>query len=525
MIERIGKYHVIRAAGSGGFGTVYEGYDVELDRNVAIKICTGGESQLERFRREARVVSQLKHRNVALVYDFGFDEDAAVHYLVEEFLSGVDLDKKFDDRDRLPPSLRLRYMMGIAQGLEFVHERGLIHRDLSPRNIRVLHDHTIKIMDFGLAKDATDSTLTLMGDNFGTIGYTAPEQVTGMRTVDQRTDIFSFGVIAYELLTHTNPFMAENMGRFIQKIHHHEPRPLTELWPGCPPELAAVIHRCMEKTPEERTPSCSEVLPILRKTLRYLRDHDVPAIYSPPEEENDDRFESILDALPAPGSPRPAAGRQRTGDVDSIKLTSPLDVPGQPTRPVFDASMPVARATKPADDVPSTLISQEAAAARRSAVPGALFALVVAAGLAVLIFAMRSGSETGAAEPAAADPAPPAVREAPPEAVPEAPPERGRASGAFELTTVSTGMPEKPWIQLFATFPEHREGLSHCYVLREPPWSYGAKIRRDCAGDVFRELDKLDVQPRQRYTYRVQLANAAGDVLWESSPSSVIAGD
>ncbi len=511
MFARIGKYHVIRAAGSGGFGTVYEGYDVELDRNVAIKICTGDESQLERFRREARVVSQLKHRNVALVYDFGYDDDAGVHYLVEEFLSGVDLDKKLEERDRLPPALRLRYLMGIAQGLAFVHERGLIHRDLSPRNVRVLHDHTIKLMDFGLAKDVTDSTLTLIGDNFGTIGYTAPEQVTGMRTVDHRTDLFSFGVIAYELLTLTNPFMADNMGNFIHKIHHHVPRSLAELWPECPPELAEAVHKCMEKAPEDRYGSCSEILPILKSALRYLRDHDVSAPYAPPSAS--DEFDEILDAVGEQISL--ADGGRRTGDVDSGKLTSNVDgARVRPTRPALDTPMPIAPSTKPA----AGKLAAASAALRRSGLPGYLVGVVGAAVLAILVFAtMRPGD--GADAPEIARAAPPMPREAPASA----------ATGEirFELSSRSTGMPEKPSVQLLATatLPDGMDELSHCYVLRTPGWTYGDKIRRECAGEVFRHVDRVDVEAGERYAYRVQLANAAGEVWAESSESSVVAGD
>ncbi len=282
MYDRIGKYHVIRAAGAGGFGTVYEGYDLELDRNIAIKLCTSeDDKQLQRFRREARIVSKLKHPHIALVYDFGFDREAGVHYLIEEFLSGVDLQRKLEDRDHLPAAVRVRYLNELAQGLDFVHSRGLIHRDLSPRNVRILHDHTVKIMDFGLAKDLAEATLTGFGENFATIGYTAPEQITATREVDHRTDIFSFGVIAYALLTFSNPFTAKKMGEFIHLVCHHKPQPVRELWAECPQQLSDMIDRCMAKTPEERFGSFSEILQVLREVLSHLRDHDVPTLKEP----------------------------------------------------------------------------------------------------------------------------------------------------------------------------------------------------------------------------------------------------
>lgn len=498
MHERIGKYHVIRAAGHGGFGTVYEGYDVELDRNVAIKICVGDDRQIERFRREARIVSQLKHRNVALVFDFGYDEQAGVHFLVEEFLSGVDLEKKLEDHDRLPPALRLRYLIGIAQGLEFVHERGLIHRDLSPRNVRVLHDHSIKIMDFGLAKDVTDSTLTLIGDNFGTIGYTAPEQVTGMRAVDHRTDIFSFGVIAYELMTLTNPFLADDMGTFIRKVHRHEPRPLLELWPECPAELAAAIHQCMEKTPEDRFASCSEILPILKAALKTLRDDDVPAIFAPPELPEATFDDMLLDDDLA---------------VDSGRLTAHLGKSRQRSAPAAPATVPAA----------------QDAAAKRGGLPGYLVAAAAIVALAVLVFAVLrpgdAGEATAAAVPSRETERPsvaPGTAAVPAVAVPAA--EVPEVPG-FPLRCESSGTPDNASILLLAPLPRGVAGISHCYVLRTPGWSYGAKVRRECGGETFRHLDRVEIRPGQDYTYQVQVADAAGALLAASSCSLAVAGD
>lgn len=522
MHQKIGKYHVIRAAGSGGFGAVYEGYDVELDRNVAIKICTGGENQVERFRREARIVSQLKHRNVALVFDFGYDDVAGVHFLVEEFLSGVDLDKKIEERDRLPPALRLRYLMGIAQGLEFVHERGLIHRDLSPRNIRVLHDHTIKIMDFGLAKDLTDSTLTLIGDNFGTVGYTAPEQITGMRTVDHRTDIFSFGVIAYELLTLSNPFMTANMGTFIHKIHHHEPTPLSELWPDCPPDLAAAVHRCILKNPDERFSSCAEILKILKKVLRFLRRNEVPIPFAPPG-ATEDSFGELLDSAHGAADIRSVVdgtadkiGSQAAppGHVDSAKLTSHLPGPsGDSTHllldaPKFDTPMPLAPVTE--------RVAPEILEPSDSPTPRAGFSLKMAGGLVALALTVAALVALVLSAPWSNTGAQPVTEHIPP--VTDSPPPVVSPSYTFELSSRFIGTANLPSIQLLATVPPNLEGWTHCYILRTPQWSYGPKIRLDdCSGQVFRHVDKVDIHLGESYTYQVILANEAGNSLVESS--------
>ncbi len=512
MRERIGKYHVIRAAGSGGFGTVYEGYDVELDRNVAIKICTtGDEGQLQRFRREARIVSQLKHRNVALVHDYGFDAAAGLHFLVEEFLSGVDLERKIQDRDALPASLRLRYLMDIAQGLLFVHDRGLIHRDLSPRNIRVLHDHSIKIMDFGLAKDATDSTLTLVGDNFGTVGYTAPEQITGMRTVDHRTDIFSYGVIAYELLTWSNPFKAESMGEFIHRIHHVEPEPIDEVWRGCPRELAQVVHRCMRKAADERFDSCAEILPVLKKTLRFLRDYEIPSPLGT-------RSVAASTALVPPG----AGGVEVVGGDIQLEggSVAPARVADQRLATVgLDddrAEVSDAPAAFPAVDAKAVDSREVSPARRRHLLPGIAAATLILAFVAALFFS-KASREAAPAEAAAP------VRSAPPLSAP-APPPPPPAEDGFTVLARSTGSAEQPVIVLAAQLPR-LANLSHCYVVRSPAWSYGEKIRHDCGGESFLHSDRLEVVARISYTYRILLADSAGKILDEAMSLPVTAGE
>lgn len=504
MHERIGKYHVIRAAGAGGFGTVYEGYDLELDRNVAIKICSSKEpNQLERFHREARIVSKLRHRNIALVYEYGFDEKAGVHYLIEEFLSGVDLEKKLVDGDRLPSSLRVRYLNEIAHGLQFVHGHGLIHRDLTPRNLRIQADHSVKIMDFGLAKDTADSTLTHVGDNFGTVGYTAPEQITGMRTVDHRTDIFSFGVIAYELLTFVNPFQAESMGEFLQKIHHCEPQPITELWPECPGEFADLVHRCIRKAPEDRFEQCAEMLPILKRMIRRLRDDDVPAPF-------------LFKPSSASSGIKVAGGDVHLGSVDgwSTGVDGERKTVELGALPDFYAGE---RGVWPSPTtLPVSAIEVPEKAERRSVPAVALVLVALVAILVTVVIGVRQSFDepsTTAAELAPAIGPEPAVE-----------PEPAVQGEHPELRLGSAGTKEYPIVVVETLLPPIAE-LSHCYVLRQPAWSYGEKIRRDCAGELLRHNDRIELVAGTRYTYSVQMADDENELLAESSPVSIVAGE
>ncbi|MEM7584482.1 MAG: serine/threonine-protein kinase [Acidobacteriota bacterium] len=199
-MESIGKYKIEKKIGSGGFGEVFKGYDPFIKRHVAVKTCISSDEEIRnRFFQEAEIAGNLQHRNITTVYDFGIHE--GLPYLIQEYLSGEDLDSKIKRRDFLPYPEKLYYLLQIARGLAKAHAKGVIHRDIKPANIRVLEDGTVKIMDFGIAKLAQqESGLTQTGMTLGTAAYLAPEQIRG-EAVDTATDIFSFGVLAYELLT------------------------------------------------------------------------------------------------------------------------------------------------------------------------------------------------------------------------------------------------------------------------------------------------------------------------------------
>ena len=262
-MEKIGKYEVLRPIGTGGFGEVYEGRDPFIQRRVAIKTCASEDSSLrQRFLREAQIAGNLEHRNVVTIYDFGLQDE--VPYIVQEYLPGEDLDHVIARRDPLSLQRRIDILTQVAEGLEYAHAQGVVHRDVKPANIRLLGDGRVKIMDFGIAKLArTESHLTKTGITLGTAAYLPPEQIRG-EPVDGRADQFSFGVTAYELLSGEPPFGGERLDDLMAQILNAEPRPLEEIAPQCPAALTAVVRRCLEKDPERRYASFSDVLAALR---------------------------------------------------------------------------------------------------------------------------------------------------------------------------------------------------------------------------------------------------------------------
>jgi serine/threonine protein kinase len=273
-METLDKYQVLEKIGVGGFGVVYKAYDPFIKRHVAIKTCTSEETETrERFMREAEIAGNLHHRNIVTVYDFGFEN--GVPYLVQEYLSGEDLDRKIKRREFLSLPEKLLYLVQIARGLQYAHSRGVVHRDIKPANIRILEDDTAKIMDFGIAKLAQhEEALTQAGITLGTAAYLAPEQIRG-GAYDARTDLFSFGVLAFELFALERPFQGAEISAVFYKILNEDPPPLCDKAPDCPQDLERIVRRCLEKEPPKRYAGFSELLHDL-EALAHRRPPHVP---------------------------------------------------------------------------------------------------------------------------------------------------------------------------------------------------------------------------------------------------------
>src|SRR6266436_7525600 len=223
---RIGRYRVIGRIGRGGMGMVYRGLDETLEREVALKTLTTegtlDEESRRRFQIEAKAAAKLQHPNIITVFELG--EDRGVPFIAMEMLPGVDLEALVRSGEEMLLAEKLEIVIQVCRGLAFAHEHGIVHRDVKPSNIRLLDDGAVKIMDFGIAK-LGETQLTKAGMMVGTVHYMSPEQVRG-KPLDGRSDVFSLGVILYELLAGRRPFKGEGATDVLFKIVNDEPVPL-----------------------------------------------------------------------------------------------------------------------------------------------------------------------------------------------------------------------------------------------------------------------------------------------------------
>ncbi len=265
----IGRYQVRERIGRGGFGEVFRCLDPRLEREVAVKTLHSADPDLgRRFLREAVISARLDHPGIVRVFDSGRDGDTP--YLVQELLAGEDLDRRLSS-GRLPGlAQRLAWLREVAQALAWAHAAGVVHRDLKPANLRVLPDGHVKVMDFGIAHlEGRDTRLTGLGTVMGTLAYMAPEQVRGEPTTEA-SDLYSFGVVAYELLTSARPFIAESGPALLYQVLEGRPLPIHERWPACPAALARLVDRCLAREPARRYPDFPALLLDLERVAGEL---------------------------------------------------------------------------------------------------------------------------------------------------------------------------------------------------------------------------------------------------------------
>ena len=272
--QTLGHHRIVQKIGAGGMGEVFCARDEHLARDVAIKVLPPGtltdESARKHFRKEALILSQLNHPNIATIFDF--DTQQGVDFLVMEYIPGVTLSEKLAGGP-LPEKETLHLGVQLAEGLAAAHEHEVVHRDLKPGNLRLTADGRLKILDFGLAKlqrpvaeSAVTESFTESHSTAGTLPYMAPEQVLG-GTIDERTDIHAAGSVLYEMGTGQRPFADVESSQLIGAILHRSPRAPTALNPRLSPELERIIGKCLEKEPENRYQSAKELAIDLRRLL------------------------------------------------------------------------------------------------------------------------------------------------------------------------------------------------------------------------------------------------------------------
>ena len=284
--SRLGRYTIGGLLGRGGMGAVYRATDSSLGRDVALKVLppevAGDPDRLDRFRREARALAALNHPNIVTI--FSVEQDGDTHFLTMELVSGRALDAVIDGRP-MPLERVQTIARAVTDALSAAHEKGIIHRDLKPANIVQNDSGLTKVLDFGLAKmrenpgfpGASMTRLeTQIGTMVGTPAYMSPEQIAG-QDVDQRSDIFSLGVVLYEMVTGVRPFSGRSTLEMASSVLHDAPAPVSVLRSTLPEELASVIGRCLEKSAESRFASMSDV----RKALDGAGRAVIPAAVGP----------------------------------------------------------------------------------------------------------------------------------------------------------------------------------------------------------------------------------------------------
>jgi serine/threonine protein kinase len=409
-----GKYAIVRVIGQGGMGVVYEATHLRLRRRVALKMLfphNTSPDTVARFEREARAAGRLQHRNVAAVLDVDTTPDG-LPYIVIEYLEGHDLEAELQTRGQLPIDDAVGYVLQACDAMAEAHAAGIVHRDLKPSNLFLTADKqgwVVKVVDFGISKTADDgdTRLTTTQVSVGTPLYMSPEQVRSARNLDERTDIWSLGIILYELLTGHAPFEGSATAVAAAIVADPTP-PIGEFRQGVPEDLQAAIYRALAKDPAARFATVMEFAQAL-----------IP--FGPP--------------ISLPAASEPLSSMARTPSLAAKPLTPRPSLPARPSHPSYpratQGSVTLAAAASlraSSSDVAVPVVEAPRTAPRRLIAMGSLVALSAAAALMAL-HAGRRGPRSDAAPPIApqaplaamaADPVAVPVTHAPP--APESPP-------------------------------------------------------------------------------------------------------
>ena len=284
--EAIGKYRVTRPLGRGAMGMVYEGFDPVIERRVAIKTILAEyleaaemQEAAARFKREAQAGGRLLHPGIVAVYEYGEDKDMA--YIVMEYVEGRELKSILRDGPPLELIDTFEVMKQLLAALDYSHRQGVVHRDIKPANVMVMAGNKVKVMDFGIAR-LESSSLTQVGTVVGTPTHMSPEQLMGLQA-DGRADLWSAGVILYEMLTGVNPFLAETPATVMHKVLQLEPASPSSVKPGLPPAFDAVLARALAKKADQRFQTAVEFSAAILQVMRFKPGTPAPAATRPAE--------------------------------------------------------------------------------------------------------------------------------------------------------------------------------------------------------------------------------------------------
>src|SRR5579862_9885364 len=345
-LTKAGRYEIVGELGRGSMGVVYQGFDPMIGRTVAIKTMlveglppSEFEEYKQRFQREAQAAGILTHPNIVTVYDFG--EDNGVLFLAMEFLEGKSIQQLVEKHNIMPVETLVPMYEQICSALDHAHQHKIVHRDVKPANIMILESGLVKVTDFGIAK-VMSMGMTQAGQILGTPNYMSPEQVKG-RQVDGRSDIFSLGVILYELVTGEKPFGGQNITTVIYKIINEDPIPPRQLDATIHPGLSFVISKSLAKNADERYQTCRQLAEDLRN-YKNLGSSGAPnatvVIKVPPLQPQAAEIVAPPPPPPRPVRPSPPVEARTTQPPVEVRRTPPPPPVSAAQTPIFAAVQP-----------------------------------------------------------------------------------------------------------------------------------------------------------------------------------------
>lgn len=370
----IGKYRILDLLGAGGMGKVFLAEQTTMKRAIALKLLPtkdiGNSGAMVRFHREARAVAKLRHPNITVAHDF--DQIDESHFFVMEYVEGLDLQRVVEDRGQLPVGLAVHLACQAANGLEHARQHQMVHRDIKPGNLMVEPNGVLKILDLGLvvvgSEKGPGSQLTLSEKDvvLGTADYIAPEQAIDSHDVDIRADIYSLGGVLYFMLSGQAPYSNKSITQKLLAHQNQEPRPIRELAPDVPPELATILSKMMAKEPKNRFSTPREVREALQAFAKPSRPYDPSKIrYSRATVEQIIRFGGLAPSTSSVRLPR-------VGDRTSSSSSSSIDLTGQdlsPTNALSPTDKPAPTTSATVVLPPSKATATETTVSARSAGP------------------------------------------------------------------------------------------------------------------------------------------------------------